>query len=287
VGTRVDGGVTMRPLTVLAFALALTHPGSAQEASPRASRGSLAPVVIPSVTYPGGRRAWVYTPTGYPASCRGACNVIVAFDGADYRDTMPLPAILDSLVAAGRTPPAVAVLIDNGDGGARIADLGNVRKFSRFVGEEMLPWLRAHYAVARDAAHTLVTGSSAGGLAAAYVATQYPGSFGNVLSQSGAFWRGNEASNEAPYEWLTQHLASSPRVNVRFFLDVGALETRGALGGAAPSILDANRHLRSALVSKGYAVQYFEVPNGVHAPLTWRTRLPVGIVALLPTPAAR
>jgi len=286
-GTSVFGRVTMRALTAAVLVMALAASMPAQSAPVRASRGSLAAVVLPSVTYPAGRRAWVYTPAGYPSSCHGACNVVVAFDGADYRDTMPLPAILDSLIAAGRTLPAVAVLIDNGNGGARIADLGNVRKFARFVGEEMLPWLRAHYAITRDASHTVVTGSSAGGLAAVYVATQYPGSFGNALSQSGAFWRGNEASNDAPYEWLTQHLAAMPRVNVRVFLDVGVLETRRALGGAAPSILDANRHLRSVLTSKGYDVQYFEVPNGVHAPLTWRTRLPVGIVALLPAAGSR
>lgn len=78
----------------------------------------------------------------YPASCQGACNLIVAFDGALYLGAMPLPEILDSLIAARRTPPAVAVLIDNGG-----------------------------------------------------IAMTYPSLFGNVLSQSGAFWRGNEASN--------------------------------------------------------------------------------------------
>ena len=104
-----------------------------------------------------------------------------------------------------------------------------------------------------------------------------------MLSQSGAFWRGNEASNAPPYEWLTQRLASSPRLPVRFFLDVGSRETVGALGGSAPSILDANRHLHAALKSKGYRVDYFEVPGGQHSPESWRVRLPIGIVAHLPS----
>jgi len=54
------------------------------------------------------------------------------------------------------------------------------------------------------------------------------------------------------------------------------------MGGAAPSILDANRRLRAILVGKGYPVAYFEVPNGEHSPETWRLRLPVGLTALTP-----
>jgi enterochelin esterase-like enzyme len=143
-----------------------------------------------------------------------------------------------------------------------------------------MPWVRAQYRVSGAADHSIIAGSSAGGLAAAYIALAYPTLFGNVLSQSGAFWRGNEGSNGAPYEWVTQAYASSPRRDTRFFLDVGSMETVGAMGGAAPSLVDATRRLRDVLQSKGYAIQYFEVPGGRHAPDTWAKRLPVGIVAL-------
>jgi enterochelin esterase family protein len=67
---------------------------------------------------------------------------------------------------------------------------------------------------------------------------------------------------------------------VRILLEVGALETKGALGGAAPSILDANRHLRDALRAKGYAVTYAEVPDAGHGPEFWRERLPAAIATL-------
>src|SRR5439155_25694335 len=149
-----------------------------------------------------------------------------------------------------------------------------------FVADELLPWTREHYPVTHSADRTILAGSSAGGLGAAYIALEYPALFGNVLSQSGAFWRGNEASNSPPYEWLTEQYATSPKKELRFFIDVGARETVGALGGAAPSLLDANQHLSSVLKAKGYAVDYFVVPNGQHAPDTWRTRLSQGIVAL-------
>jgi len=244
-------------------------------------KGAVAEAMIPSASG-SGRHAWVYTPAGYPASCRPGCNLILAFDGAQYLGAMPLPDILDSLIAAKRTPATVAVLFDNGGPPARINDLANSQRFAAYIAGEPLPWTRAHYRVTHDAKRTIIAGSSAGGLGAAYVAFKYPGLFGNVLSQSGAFWRGNEASNAPPYEWLTDQFAKSPKRDLRFFLDVGSRETVGALGGAAPSLLDANRHLRAALDQKGYAVTYFEVPNGEHSPDTWRLRLPIAIATLAP-----
>ena len=249
-------------------------------------KGQLTELTIPSKTYPAGRHAWVYTPSGYPDVCRPTCDLVVAFDGSMYIVEMPLPHTLDSLVDAKRLNPTVAILFDNGAPPPRLADLANSSRFARFMGEELIPWVREHYRVTHASDHTLITGSSAGGLGATYVALEYPSLFGNVFSQSGAFWRGNEGSNDPPYEWLTQQFASSPKVDVHFALDVGALETRGAIGGAAPSLRDANRHLRDVLQSKGYQLTYLEVPGGQHAPQFWSKRLADGLALLLPLPTS-
>jgi enterochelin esterase-like enzyme len=222
----------------------------------------------------GSRRLWVYTPPGYDAAATTPCGLILVFDGEEYLEDIPLPKILDSLRGDRRVPRFVAVLIDNGSGAQRIADLGNSASFADFLADELLPFVRKGWNVTRDPQRTIVTGSSAGGLAAAFAAFRHPELFGVVLSQSGAFWRGAEASNDPPWEWLTSQYAGAPKKDVRFVLEVGAKETRGALGGAAPSILEANRHLRDALTKKGYRVTYFEVPDGQHAPEFWRQRLP-------------
>ena len=63
-----------------------------------------------------------------------------------------------------------------------------------------------------------------GGLAAAFVALQRPDLIANVLSQSGAFWRSAEASNDAPFEWLTAQVKASPKKPVKFYVEVGAEE---------------------------------------------------------------
>ena len=217
------------------------------------------------------RKLWVYTPPGY--SAKTTCDLLVAFDGGEYLDQIPLPLMLDTLLAAKRLRPTVAVLIDNATSTERLADLANRERFAAFLGDELIPWVRARWNVSHDPRHTIVTGSSAGGLAAANVALARPDLFGNVLSQSGAFWRGNEGSNAAPFEWLTDRYAAAPKRDLCFVLDVGALESTGAIGGTAPSILAANRRLRDVLVQKGYSVTYTEVPAGGHAPEFWRLRL--------------
>ena len=67
-----------------------------------AQKGTTAEVRIPSKTYPAGRHGWVYTPPGYPASCEGGCNLILAFDGSMYLAEMPIAEILErSQAAAG------------------------------------------------------------------------------------------------------------------------------------------------------------------------------------------
>ena len=149
-----------------------------------------------------------------------------------------------------------------------------------FLGTQLLPWVRRGWHATGDPHQVIVTGSSAGGLGAAFVAFARPDLFGNVWSQSGAFWRGAEGSNTAPWEWLTQQVAASPRKDVRFVLDVGELEDHPTLGGSGPNFRDAHRRFRDALKAKGYDVTSTEVPGGNHAPQWWRLRLPVGIVVL-------
>lgn len=225
------------------------------------------------------RQIWIYTPPGYTAGAGTTYPLIVAFDGAEYRDTMPLPQVLDTLLAAHKAPAFIALLIDDSAASVRIADLGNAKRMVRFL-EQLIPWVRARWPVTRDPHRVIVTGSSAGGLAAAYVAFERPDWFGNVWSQSGAFWRGAEASNGAPYEWLTAQVAAASRKAVKFVLDVGALEDHATLGGTGPNFLQAHRRFRDALVAKGYDVTATEVPGGNHAPEWWRQRLPFGIATI-------
>ena len=243
-----------------------------------AQAGNVTVKVLHSPSLAQDRKVWVYTPSGYDA--KGTpYQLVVAFDGADYVSTMSLPKILDSLTAAHKIPPMVAVMIDDSSGVVRLRDLANQPDFVSFLGRELMPWVRQQYNVTRDPHKTIITGSSAGGLAAAYASLLHPELFGNVLSQSPALWRGYASSNSPPYEWLTQQYAAQPRRDVRFFIDVGSREI-GHAAGSGPVFIEAVRRFSDALRKKGYPVTYTEIPGGVHAPQTWVTRLPIGLELL-------
>jgi enterochelin esterase family protein len=222
------------------------------------------------------RNVWVAVPK---AGAQGA-NLLVAFDGPDFMNAIPLPAILDSMTAAGEIPPTVAVLIDNGTGPTRIEDLGNRTMFANWVCDQLIPWMRSRYQLTNDPHRTTALGSSAGGLAAAFIALRRPEVVGNAVSLSGAFWRNGEAKASPPWEWLTDLVASGPKKDARIVLDVGERETVRTLGGQGPSILDANRRFRDALKRRGYAYTYREAPGGYHAPESWAQRLPGALDSL-------
>ena len=224
------------------------------------------------------RRVWVRTPA-VPAD---TANLLVAFDGPDFLGEIPLPAMLDSLERAGRVPPTLAVLVDDSTGAARQQDLANRAAFADWLCDGLVPWIRAHYPVSRDPHRAATCGTSAGGLAAAFVAFERPDVFGNAVSVSGAFWRNAEAKGSPPWEWLTGQVAAAQRKDVRFVIDVGERETTGVLGGTGPSILAANRRLRDALKAKGYDFVYLEAKGGTHSPGSWTVRLPPALAALSP-----
>jgi enterochelin esterase family protein len=107
---------------------------------------------------------------------------------------------------------------------------------------------------------------------------RYPERFGNVLSQSGAFWWRPERDPES--EWLARQLASGPTLPLRFYLDAGLME-KWPSWDFGPSILISNRHFRNVLSAKGYSMYYAEF-NGGHNDICWQGTLADGLMALLP-----
>jgi enterochelin esterase-like enzyme len=222
------------------------------------------------------RRVWVYTPPGYDSSCSDPYQLLVVFDGFSYLRVIPTSTILDNLLAAGRLPPFVALLVDNVD---RNHELPCNEAFADFLAGELLPWARERYAITTDPARAVVAGSSYGGLAAAYAGFRHPEVFGTVLSQSGAFWWRPEG--DAEHDWIIHQIVVSPTLPLRFYLDAGIFEN----GFKDPSILVANRHLRDVLRAKGYPVVYAEYVGGHDYPC-WEITLPVGLMALMESEGA-
>src|SRR5262245_1616871 len=134
----------LTPYLALAFAVILA-------AAPGAIRsGKIEQLQIRSKHQAKARRVWDYTPPGYSAARDTSLGMMLVFDGSEYLDAIPMPRMLDSLIAAHRIPPLVTVLLDDESGVTRLDDLANRAWFVSFIGNELVPWVRARWHVSRD-----------------------------------------------------------------------------------------------------------------------------------------
>jgi enterochelin esterase family protein len=215
---------------------------------------------------------FVYTPAGYDQG-DAPVPLVIVFDGNTYRGTVPTPTVLDNLIAAGRVPPVVAILIDNPDQATRNRELDCYPPFVEFMATEMLPWIRQRFRITDDPALRVVAGSSGGGQASMCVAQHHPELFGKVLAQSGSFF----AHPDQPIgdEWAYRHLITGPRLPLAFYLDVGRFEPVFSVTGV--------RMMRNVLEALGYPLTYVEFSGG-HDYAWWRGTLANGLIALLGRP---
>lgn len=238
-----------------------------------AAKGRVERLSLESKALAESRKATIYVPPEFDSRTPHALAVF--FDGDECEKLMNLPAILDNLIAEKRIPPTVAILVDAQR--TRGRDLVFSDAFVTFVADELVPWAVKKLDLNVTPETTLAGGMSLGGLTAAYAAHERPKVFGNVLSQSGAFWRPRPDKAQAPQGqgWFPGRVAESEATTVRYYLEVGRFES--------PSMVGNNHRLRDVLRTKGNAVIYEEY-NGGHDHVNWRVSLGRGLIALLGTP---
>lgn len=226
------------------------------------------------------RRFWVYTPPGYTVTGR-PYDLLVFFDGQMYAQMIPAATIIENLLAGGRIRPPAVLMIDQKD---RNVELACNERFTNFVAQELVPWVRAHYHVTSSPAETTIGGQSLGGLAAAFAGLRHPDVFGNVLTTTAYFeWDPQEDSAADPedleYEWIIRQYAASARLPLRFVITAGLFDWNDETT-PEPSSLAASRHMRDVLLAKGYTVVYKEIAGGDEV-LTGAVALPEELLALL------
>ena len=219
------------------------------------------------------RDVYVYRPAGWN-NIDQQPGLLVLFDAHAYTRQVPTPTILDNLIADGLIPPTAALIIANPSDETRPVELPPNADFARFMAQELMPWAKQQ-GLATDAKHTVVAGSSYGGLASAWLGLQHPELFGNVLSLSGSYWWSPPNTED---QWLARQYAASPRLPLRFYLQAGLFEDKSGSPGAG--ILDSNRQLRNVLQAKGYPVEHVEYASG-HDYLQWRGSLACGLISLI------
>jgi enterochelin esterase family protein len=274
-----------RPVTALMTAGAAPAPPlekwQSEVALPKAERftwhdeeapaGPVQTIAVASGIFENERAVSVWSPASRETA---RLPLVILLDGECFLLGMRAPRIFDNLVHRRQAPGFVAALIHNPTPSSRIAEYPCHPDFPRFLADELLPELRRRYPLL-DHSRTVIGGYSYGGLAACWSAYRRPDAFTDVLALSPSLWWGS------PHEWLTRQYEIAPRMPLRFWLEVGTLET-GPLGLSDPAVtmLSVSRRLHNVLLARGYDIGYRERSGG-HDFVNWRQGLAAGISQLL------
>jgi enterochelin esterase-like enzyme len=221
------------------------------------------------------RLIWVRPPRD-PSSAE---HLSIFLDGEFYRDAVDATSVIDGLQGEIADSWFVFVSVESVE--ARWLECPCHPPFARFVAEELLPWLGTQHRELQLVRERTLIGLSYTGLAAAFVAQQFPGIFQRVISQSGSYWW-----NDC---WLAEQYRLGARVPADFYLDVGTKELaenvrhrEGVL--QVVSQLEGVRRFRDVLRLRGNSVKYVEFAGG-HDFAAWRQTLPEALRWTLPVSA--
>jgi enterochelin esterase-like enzyme len=218
------------------------------------------------------RTVWVYVPQQYVAGT--AAPFIVVQDGYLYLNR--LPRVLDNLIAAGRTPAMVAIMIDSGGGDAQGSQRGLEYdtlsgRYSDFIETEVLPRVAAETGatLTDDPDGRATMGVSSGAACAFTMAWFHPERYRRVLSYSGTYV--NQQSPPSPetprgaWEYHATLIPQAERKPLRIWLEVGEADLH------ADDPEDtwhnwplANRRMAAALAAKGYPYRFTFSLGGRH-----------------------
>jgi enterochelin esterase-like enzyme len=229
------------------------------------------------------RKVQVYLPPGYVKDTARRYPVLYLHDGQNVFDAAEagmewqVDEAAESLVQRGAIAPLIVVAVANGE--ARTDEYAGSKAslYARFLREELKPFVDRTYRTLPEAASTAVGGASHGGLVSLWLALQHPHTFGNVLALStSAMWDDGTI--------VKQVQALPAKLRVRIWLAVGARE--------GERFLASNRHLRDALVAKGWTLgsdlRYLEQEDGAHDEISWAAQVPAMLAFLWPKePQAR
>lgn len=289
---------------------------NAQAQVPRVSSGHIERIeAMPSKFLPP-RNVDVWLPDGYPAQAPYAVLYMhdgqMLFDGAQTwnRQEWRADEVAAELMRTGKTRPFIIVGVWNADP-ARHAEYFPERAFSRlgadeqarmyalkrgdqplfarpvdsdhylkFLATELKPRIDERFAVASGREHTVIMGSSMGGLISMYALAEYPEVFGAAACLS-THWAGtvtpdDRAAQEALVAWVDRDFPA-PR-GQRIYMDRGdqtldawypALQTR------VDGLMRGKGYDRSNWLSLAF-------PGTDHSENAWSARLHVPLQFLLP-----
>ena len=140
--------------------------------------------------------------------------------------------------------------------------------YGEFIIETLKPYIDLNFLTKSDKQHTMIAGSSTGGLISFYIGLRYPQTFGMIGAFSPSFWI-SEKKKRLEFIVRLNGVKELPRL----YLDSGDLERH---------YLDLHP-VASELISVGYPRKNIHIiigSNDEHNETAWRKRFPSAIKSL-------
>jgi predicted alpha/beta superfamily hydrolase len=160
---------------------------------------------------------------------------------------------------------------------------GNGKKISsdnylKFIVTEVKPFIDKKYATHTDKEHTVIIGSSMGGLISVYAISEYPGIFGGAACLSTAwfsFVEPNYAIPLAAFKYLEQNLPTPADHKIYFDYGTGESDKSYELTQSFTDLIAKGK----GFSENNYKSMVFE--KAVHDEIAWSRRLDIPLVFLL------
>lgn len=219
------------------------------------------------------RAIWIYLPQGYDSISKKRYPVLYMNDGQNIFDEHTaaygewgVDECLDSLIKKGM-PACIVVGIANGPNRMNeynpyfFKDYGKGTgdAYVDFLAKTLKPFIDSHYKTLTTKEHTVIAGSSMGGLISYYALLKYPEIFGKAGVFSPAFWTADGI------EKLTDSLER--KINSKLFFYIGKLEGEKYVHDMNEIVQKLGKH--------SDAIIYSVIdPTGKHNEQAWRKWFP-------------
>lgn len=238
-------------------------------------------VTIPPLTREKTRRAYIYLPDDYDFDPTRRYPVLYMFDGhnvffdcdATYGKSWGMAEYL-----SGAKKPLIVVAVEcNHEGNGRLEEYSPIDIANEAVGticgkgEIYMNWLIGSlkpridetFRTLRDREHTIICGSSMGGLMALYAAAQYNDVFQRAACLSPSLWIAPDAISE---------LVSRAKIadDTCIYMDYGSLEIYNHAESVASLI-----SMAQLLLTKHVDLTFRIVPGGTHSEASWERQIPI------------
>lgn len=235
---------------------------------------------IPELPTKKPRRLYVYTPRGYGRSER-RYPVIYMFDGhnvfydshATYGKSWGMKEYLEKsraeviLVGVECNPEGTRRLNEYTPWSFKTRDFGTIEAEGRITMDwftkTLKPMIDSEYRTMPEREHTMIAGSSMGGLMSLYAAVEYNDVFSRAAVISPSIW----VDPKRMREMIKTHPLKDP---TRIYLDMGGGEAEGYI-----RMLTGIFDIAKELTKQGASAAARVVPGAMHSEAFWEERIPV------------